>query len=271
MWLRTFTNLSQDCLIYTNHCPTEGWQRVTNGLILQYKNTAKIAIYLFSSSDKFILVLMVSDNVWNGKRGLNHALQPSVEKHPTPSLEQCSPYSSLLALRAKAGLQEFQLGVKDSRCATLLQTPIDIDERSTEYTQTAGLDWENSCPEGQHQGAKSVTLKFTGLQPADFQVKNYHAHSVYLLTKLLTQLKRKWSTRDKLKNVIIRGGPADQNYRLEQIHMHWSQSDNDMGSEHSYNGQTYALEAHMVHHRETLAQLLTQPTWRTACWWWRAV
>eukprot|EP00808_Paulinella_micropora_P021800 g77400.t1 len=112
-------------------------------------------------------------------------------------------------------------------CDGSFQTPIDIDERSTEYHPgLAGLDWENSVVQRANiKVAKSVTLKFTGLQPAG------------------------------LSDVIIRGGPADQNYRLEQIHMHWSQSDNDMGSEHSYNGQTYALEAHMVHHREDLGSV----------------
>eukprot|EP00808_Paulinella_micropora_P018244 g3880.t1 len=42
---------------------------------------------------------------------------------------------------------------------------------------------------------------------------------------------------------------------LEQIHMHWSQEDNDMGSEHAFNGKTYALEAHMVHQRADLGSV----------------
>eukprot|EP00808_Paulinella_micropora_P021798 g77398.t1 len=112
-------------------------------------------------------------------------------------------------------------------CDGSFQTPISVDERDAIYhSGLLGINWNystvNAC---KIDVAKSITLTFTGQQPEGTQ------------------------------DVYIEGGPADHAYRLEQIHMHWSQEDNDMGSEHAFNGKTYALEAHMVHQRADLGSV----------------
>ncbi|XP_062616348.1 carbonic anhydrase 2-like isoform X2 [Saccostrea cucullata] len=45
---------------------------------------------------------------------------------------------------------------------------------------------------------------------------------------------------------VLRGGPLEGEWRLEQFHLHWGSS-NDRGSEHTIDGKTYAAELHLVH------------------------
>ncbi|KAL4234141.1 Carbonic anhydrase [Mactra antiquata] len=49
---------------------------------------------------------------------------------------------------------------------------------------------------------------------------------------------------------VLGGGPLSDEYRLEQFHLHWGNSDNH-GSEHTIDGQTYAAELHLVHYNCT--------------------
>ncbi|XP_052815147.1 carbonic anhydrase-like isoform X2 [Mya arenaria] len=52
------------------------------------------------------------------------------------------------------------------------------------------------------------------------------------------------------KNSELTGGPLKDTYRLEQFHLHWGSND-DHGSEHTIDGQTYAAELHLVHYNCT--------------------
>eukprot|EP00457_Paulinella_chromatophora_P010072 gb/GEZN01010160.1/.p1 GENE.gb/GEZN01010160.1/~~gb/GEZN01010160.1/.p1 ORF type:complete len:392 (+),score=54.81 gb/GEZN01010160.1/:52-1176(+) len=112
-------------------------------------------------------------------------------------------------------------------CNGAFQTPININERDAVYhSGLIGIDWDNTMVRNTSiTVSSSVTLKFTDLQPQG------------------------------VADVLIKGGPAAHAYRLEQIHMHWAQTDNAEGTEHAFNGKTYALEAHMVHHREDLGSV----------------
>lgn len=52
-------------------------------------------------------------------------------------------------------------------------------------------------------------------------------------------------------NSLLTGGPLGTNeYRLEQFHCHWGCTD-DMGSEHTVDGQSYSGELHFVHWNTT--------------------
>ncbi|XP_050530775.1 carbonic anhydrase 2-like isoform X2 [Daktulosphaira vitifoliae] len=46
----------------------------------------------------------------------------------------------------------------------------------------------------------------------------------------------------------VTGGPLfDDLYMFDQLHLHWGE--HDEGSEHKFNGQSYAMEIHLVHHK----------------------
>jgi len=48
---------------------------------------------------------------------------------------------------------------------------------------------------------------------------------------------------------VLSGGPLDGNYNILQFHFHWGK-DSSKGSEHTYNGQEYPIELHIVHTKE---------------------
>ncbi|XP_075067498.1 carbonic anhydrase 1-like [Mixophyes fleayi] len=45
---------------------------------------------------------------------------------------------------------------------------------------------------------------------------------------------------------VVKAGPLQASYRLNQFHFHWGPS-NDFGSEHTVDGKPYAAELHFVH------------------------
>uniref|UniRef100_A0A8C5QQ41 Carbonic anhydrase n=1 Tax=Leptobrachium leishanense TaxID=445787 RepID=A0A8C5QQ41_9ANUR len=51
---------------------------------------------------------------------------------------------------------------------------------------------------------------------------------------------------DKENASVVKGGPLQGTYHLNQFHFHWGPS-NDFGSEHTVNGKGYAAELHLVH------------------------
>ncbi|XP_037665339.1 carbonic anhydrase 4 [Choloepus didactylus] len=50
-------------------------------------------------------------------------------------------------------------------------------------------------------------------------------------------------------NVMIAGGGLAAQYRAKQLHLHWS-VELDRGSEHSLDGDRFAMELHVVHEKE---------------------
>jgi len=60
----------------------------------------------------------------------------------------------------------------------------------------------------------------------------------------------------------IRNGSLDGNYKLLQFHFHWG-STNDRGSEHTVDGQSFAMEMHLVHikkaYMDDVAKALSKP------------
>ncbi|KAG8570530.1 hypothetical protein GDO81_011301, partial [Engystomops pustulosus] len=45
---------------------------------------------------------------------------------------------------------------------------------------------------------------------------------------------------------VVKGGPLQASYRLNQFHFHWGPT-NDAGSEHTVDGKSYSGELHLVH------------------------
>lgn len=54
--------------------------------------------------------------------------------------------------------------------------------------------------------------------------------------------------------VTMSGASLPGTYRLHSFHFHWGGSD-DVGSEHTYEGDAYPLEMHMVHYNERYSSL----------------
>ncbi|XP_066118849.1 carbonic anhydrase 4 [Saccopteryx bilineata] len=69
--------------------------------------------------------------------------------------------------------------------------------------------------------------------------------------------KQKWTVQNNGHSVMvllgdkatIAGGGLASQYRAKQLHLHWS-SVLDAGSEHSLNGDQFAMEMHIVHEKE---------------------
>ncbi|CAK6438047.1 unnamed protein product [Pipistrellus nathusii] len=69
--------------------------------------------------------------------------------------------------------------------------------------------------------------------------------------------KEKWSVQNNGHSVMvslesgisIAGGGLASPYRAKQLHLHWSREP-DAGSEHSLDGERFAMEMHIVHEKE---------------------
>ena len=53
---------------------------------------------------------------------------------------------------------------------------------------------------------------------------------------------------------VLRGGPLTEDYHVVQIHWHWGRTSNE-GSEHTYKGQKFPMEMHIVHVKKSLLYL----------------
>ncbi|XP_051161379.1 carbonic anhydrase 1-like [Leptopilina boulardi] len=94
---------------------------------------------------------------------------------------------------------------------------------------------------------KSLKLKGYNIFPTAMKMIN-SGHGVQILAK--------WPS-DKVPNVS--GGPLSDSYLFHSLHFHWGQS-NSEGSEHTFNDQRYALEAHLVHYKSSYGSLLNATT-----------
>lgn len=53
------------------------------------------------------------------------------------------------------------------------------------------------------------------------------------------------------KDLLLKGGSLPDAYKLVQFHFHWGHN-GTRGSEHSFNGQFFPMEVHLVHHQQHL-------------------
>ena len=53
---------------------------------------------------------------------------------------------------------------------------------------------------------------------------------------------------------VLRGGPLTEDYHVVQIHWHWGRTSSE-GSEHTYKGQKFPMEMHIVHGKKSLMYL----------------
>ncbi|XP_023558947.1 carbonic anhydrase 4 [Octodon degus] len=106
--------------------------------------------------------------------------------------------------------------------------------------------WDGECQKSHQSPVDIVTNKAR----LDHNLKDF-SFSGYDKKERLTVQNNGHTVMVSLKpDVTIRGGGLATQYRATQLHLHWSESLNK-GSEHSLNGQRFAMEMHIVHEKET--------------------
>uniref|UniRef100_A0A8D0X8A1 Carbonic anhydrase 4 n=1 Tax=Sus scrofa TaxID=9823 RepID=A0A8D0X8A1_PIG len=106
--------------------------------------------------------------------------------------------------------------------------------------------WGSSCQKDNQSPINIATAK-AQVDPklGDFQFSGYDT-------------KQKWAIQNNGHSVMvlledkatISGGGLAARYRAKQLHLHWSNV-LDMGSEHSFDGERFAMEMHIVHEKES--------------------
>uniref|UniRef100_A0A8D1SUN6 Carbonic anhydrase 4 n=1 Tax=Sus scrofa TaxID=9823 RepID=A0A8D1SUN6_PIG len=106
--------------------------------------------------------------------------------------------------------------------------------------------WGSSCQKDNQSPINIATAK-AQVDPklGDFHFSGYDT-------------KQKWAIQNNGHSVMvlledkatISGGGLAARYRAKQLHLHWSNV-LDMGSEHSFDGERFAMEMHIVHEKES--------------------
>jgi len=132
----------------------------------------------------------------------------------------------IILTKSQWSYKDLDWGTSDNFCGDeyTTQSPIDIDTENgvhRDCPSDAALNWMLGTKEN---GITSFELKNTG---------------------------KGLAVTPKGKNLGIlvnQFGAADEgNYCLDHFHFHWAKTD-DLGSEHTINGKSAALEAHFVHY-----------------------
>ncbi|XP_027831125.2 carbonic anhydrase 4 isoform X1 [Ovis aries] len=120
-----------------------------------------------------------------------------------------------------------------------------IQAKPSNYTCLGPDEWEGSCQNNRQSPINIVTAK-TQLDPnlGLFSFSGYNT-------------KHRWVVENNGHTVMvslgnmasITGGGLSTQYRAKQLHLHWSKA-MDRGSEHTFNGERFAMEIHIVHEKE---------------------
>ncbi|XP_045381531.1 carbonic anhydrase 4 [Lemur catta] len=125
----------------------------------------------------------------------------------------------------------------------------EIQVKPSNYTCLGPDKWGGNCQKSRQSPIDIVTSKvqvnkslgpfsFSGYnEKLEWTVQN-NGHSVVMLPM----------TTDGTE-VAIAGGGLPARYQVTQFHLHWSRL-MDAGSEHSINGERFAMELHIVHQKE---------------------
>ncbi|XP_069981618.1 carbonic anhydrase 1 isoform X2 [Penaeus vannamei] len=116
-------------------------------------------------------------------------------------------------------------------CGGNSQSPVDLKIENTTH-------WS---------GRRPFTFERYDVSPPSVTMKN-NGHTVVTT----------WTTKDMNKLPFIKGGGLEGEYVFSNFHFHWG-SDDSKGSEHTFDGDRYAAEIHLVHFKKdygTLANAL---------------
>ncbi|XP_040856859.1 carbonic anhydrase 4 [Ochotona curzoniae] len=160
---------------------------------------------------------------------------------PSPGWLLCTMQQLLLALLALSAVRPLVGQDEGSEelhwCYTI----------QADYSSCLGPDeWEGFCQESHQSPINIVTAK----AELDHNLKPFEFHGY--------DQKNAWPVTNNGHSVMvslegqpfIEGGGLDARYQATQLHLHWS-SGNDGGSEHSLNGERFAMEMHVVHQKQT--------------------
>ncbi|KAM6174618.1 carbonic anhydrase 4 [Erethizon dorsatum] len=142
---------------------------------------------------------------------------PHLESDPTSELQPLADHLAApghTAAASRLGRWPDQWG---GECQKSQQSPIDI------VTSKARLDHDLE------------EFSFSGYDKKQRRTVQNNGHSVMVSLE---------------SDATINGGGLATQYQAKQLHLHWSQDLNN-GSEHSLDGQRFAMELHIVHEKET--------------------
>uniref|UniRef100_A0A914PEK0 Carbonic anhydrase n=1 Tax=Panagrolaimus davidi TaxID=227884 RepID=A0A914PEK0_9BILA len=136
------------------------------------------------------------------------------------------------------------------------------NEFNWQYSSFYGSDkWEGLCSTGKSQSPIDInTTDVDTVHYSKLNFVNYDKNgSVDLNDNGLTVIVSGFDSWGK-NQPYITGGSSKHEYELIQLHIHWSQHDDEKGSEHAINGKYYPAEVHLLHvkkgfnHVEALSQ-----------------
>ncbi|XP_020017157.2 carbonic anhydrase 4 isoform X2 [Castor canadensis] len=122
----------------------------------------------------------------------------------------------------------------------------EIQTKESNYSCLGPDQWPGNCQKSRQSPINIVTSKAKLNRSLDhFSFSGYDK-------------KQKWTAKNNGHSVMvslgnevsIAGGGLAAKYRATQLHLHWSQ-ELDRGSEHSLDGEHFAMEMHIVHEKET--------------------
>ncbi|XP_042864347.1 carbonic anhydrase 3-like isoform X2 [Penaeus japonicus] len=112
-------------------------------------------------------------------------------------------------------------------CGGKNQSPVDLSKVNATYQLSR----------------QPIVFKRYDTSPPDMTVKN-NGHTVVA----------SWTTKDMKKLPFISGGGLEGKYVFSNFHFHWG-SDDSKGSEHTFDGDRFAAELHLVHFKEDYGTL----------------
>ncbi|XP_004685078.1 PREDICTED: carbonic anhydrase 4 [Condylura cristata] len=119
-----------------------------------------------------------------------------------------------------------------------------IQAKASNYSCLGPDEWTHDCQKDRQSPINIVTAK-AQVDPSlgRFSLSGYDQKQKWNVTNNGHTVKVLLSS-----NIIISGGGLDAQYQATQLHLHWSKK-LDWGSEHSLDGEHFAMEMHIVHEK----------------------
>lgn len=119
------------------------------------------------------------------------------------------------------------------------------------YDNNGALHWDGICAQGKSQSPVNIDHQSAvfeaSLQRDSFVFSNYEAIANFKVVNNGKTVVLSLMDDDLTAVPEIKGGGLPNVFRFAQLHFHWGNT-SDTGSEHTYNGNAYPLEVHLVHY-----------------------
>lgn len=119
------------------------------------------------------------------------------------------------------------------------------------YDNNGALHWDGICAEGKSQSPVNIEHSSAvfdeGLSRDPFVFSNYEAIADFKVVNNGKTAVLSLMDSEEFAVPEIKGGGLPNVFRFAQLHFHWGNT-SASGSEHTYNGEAYPLEVHLVHY-----------------------